>query len=79
MVGLLLVAGFILFVFIGLFLRGLTNFKNERINNAREKCKDCKYCIFLYNSGFTYCRNLNNEFYMSSTMVDACEWKERRE
>ena len=79
MISLLLVAGFILFVFIGLFLKGLTNFKNERINDAREKCKDCKYCECLCNSGFTACKNMNNEFYMSSTMVDACKLKERRE
>ena len=78
MIEFILITGFILIVFIVLFLKGLVNFKNERINNGRKKCKNCIYCICIYNSGFTTCRNKNNPVYMSSTMIEECRWKRRR-
>ena len=78
MIEFILITGFTLIVFIVLFLRGLINIKNERINSGRKKCTNCIYCIWLYNSGFTACRNKNNPFYMSSTMIEECRWKRKR-
>lgn len=61
--------------YIGL-LNGLYRQKKERIKRAREKCRDCRYCSCLLNSGFTYCLHPKNEKFMSSTMIMFCKFKE---
>ena len=61
-----------------LFFRGLKIQKDERIECGREKCSDCKYKIETLNSGFTACKHPKNEYYMSSSMIEMCKFKEKK-